>query len=189
MGIMIKKENNWILCLLSGFRIAFLSALFVILGVCFTLWLLENWQLQKEILVIYTSIFYGIIYFIARAGVRVKSYRQNANLNEKNLKDKIESPFKIKSLISRVRIIAWYFFWIFSILWLTPAAVIYWASPLHPNRIIMLFAFILSLATASIYFIENIEKFLSITNRLIFYLGACLGSIITIYIFSLLYLK
>jgi len=64
---MIKKENNWILCLLSGFRIAFLSALFVILGVCFTLWLLENWQLQKEIVVIYTSIFYGLIYFIARA--------------------------------------------------------------------------------------------------------------------------
>ena len=186
---MIRKENNRILCLLSGFGIAFLSALFVILGVCFMLWLLDNWQLQKEIVVIYTSIFYGIIYFIARAGVRVKSHGQNANLNEKNLEDKIEAPSKIKSLISRVRFIAWSFFWIFSILWLTPVVVIYWASPLHPNRIIMLFAFILSLATASIYFLGKIEKFLSITNRLIFYLGACLGSIIAIYIFSLLYPK
>lgn len=189
MGIIIRKKNNWISCLLSGFRIAFISALFVMLGVCFMLWLLEKWQLQKEIVVIYTSIFYGIIYLIARAGVRVKSHRHNTNLNKKDLEDKIEAPSEIKSLISWVRIIAWYFFWIFSILWLTPAAVIYWASPLHPDRIIMLFAFILSLATASTYFIGNIEKFLSITNRLIFYLGACLGSIITIYIFSLLYPK
>ena len=179
-----RGKNNWLLCLLSGLGISLLGALFILFGVRFVLLLVETWQLPKQVLVIYTSIFYGIVFLFARAGVRVKSRWKYAPVNEEHLEDETEALSEKRSVISRVRTAIWVSFGIVSVLWLTPALAIYWISPLHPNRVILLCASIFGLAAAAIYFVGNDEKFLSITDRLMFCLGACFGPIIVVFLFS-----
>ena len=181
------RKNNWLLCLLYGFGISFLIALFVLLGVQFMLFLLAGWKLPREVVVVYTSLFYGIVFFIARIGTRAKNRWKQITINEEDLEDETEIFTKKRSIISRIRSVLWILFAIFSVLWLTPTLVIYWTSPLHSNSIFTLFSFVFGFTASVIYFVVNTEKFLSITDRLIFFLGACSGPIIVIYFFNMDY--
>jgi hypothetical protein len=181
---MEKKKNKWLLNMFPGFGIAFISAIFILLIISLILSLLESLPLPRNLVVIYSTMFYAIFFFIARSGAGIKKRHWQPNLYEEPCKeDKISALSKKRSLISRVGSIAYFLSGIFAVMLLTPALVIYWISPMHPSRLIMLSAFILSLITATIYFIKNEEKYLSRADRMIFYMGACLGSIIGCYLY------
>ena len=175
------KKNIWLSCLFSGFGIAFLTVLFVISGVRFILFFLESLQLQREVVVIYSSIFYAIIFFIARAGVRVKSHWQHTPNYEEYTEEEMEELSKNRSLFSRARNIMWLSLGIYSILWLTPALSIFWVSPINPDRVIDLCSFLFALTASTIYLIVKAEIYSLLSDRLIFFVGAFSGALIPIF--------
>jgi hypothetical protein len=181
------KKNIWLSCLFSGFGIAFLTVLFVISGVRFILFFLESLQLQREVVVIYSSIFYAIIFFIARAGVRVKSHWQHTPSYEEYPEKEMEKLSKKKSLFSRIRNIMWISLGIYSILWVTPALSIYWGSPIYPNRVIGLCSFLFALTASAIYLIVKAKFYSLLSDRLIFFAGAFSGTLIPIFFLYLLF--
>jgi hypothetical protein len=183
--VKMKMGKNWVLCLLSGFGITFLCAIFVFFGVQLMLYLLKALRVQKDIVVIFSSIFYGMVYLIARAVVNVRRHRQGSHFALEELEASMDESSESKPQIPEFRLTAWFLFGIFSVMWLTPALVIYWASPVYPNKIIVIFSFIFSLPTAIIYYLLNDRKFQSLTDRLVFYLGACSGFIVAIFLIKI----
>jgi len=174
--------DNWVSCLLSGFGITFLCAIFVFLGVQSILYLLKALHLQKDVVIIFSSIFYGMVYLIARAVVNVRSRRQRSHFALEELEAGMDESSESRPQIPDFRLTAWFLFGIFSVMWLTPALVIYWTSPVYPSKIILIFSFIFSLPTAIIYYLLNDKKFQFLTDRLVFYLGACSGLILAIFL-------
>ncbi len=180
-----KMGKNWLSCLLSGFGITFLCAISVFLGVQSMLYLLKALHVQRDVVIIFSSIFYGMVYLIARAVVNVRSRRQQSHFALEELEAGMDKLNESKPQIPEFRLTAWFIFGIFSVMWLTPALVIYWASPVYPSKIIVIFSFIFSLPTAIIYYLLNDKKFQSLTDRLVFYLGAGSGLILAIFLIKI----
>jgi hypothetical protein len=178
----MKMGKNWVSCLLSGFGITFLCAIFVFSGVRFMLYLLKALHVQKDVVIIFSSIFYGIVYLIARAVVNVRSRRQQSHFALEKLEADMDESSESRPQIPEFRLTPWFLFGVFSVMWLTPALVIYWASPVYPGKIIVIFSFIFSLPTAIIYYLLNDKRFQSLTDRLVFYLGACTGLILAMFL-------
>ncbi len=171
-------------CLLSGFSITFLCSIFIFLGVQFILYLLKALHLQKDVVIIFSSIFYGIVYLIARAVVNARSRGKQSNFAPEEL-DSMDELIESRPQITGFRITAWSIFGIISVMWLTPALVIYWASPVYPSKIVVIFSFILSLPTAVIYYLLNDNKFKRSADSLVFYLGACSGLFLAIFLIKI----
>jgi hypothetical protein len=178
------NERRRLFCFLSGLAIALLVSLFVIFGTNLMLRIIRAFDLPTQALVIYTSIFYGIIFFIARASVPVNRRPLSLQETEEGLLDEGENPPKKRPAISLLLTILWVLFGIFSVLWVTPALVIYWSSPIYPDKITALLALIFGLASAAIYFALKNERFHSILDRLLFLGGTCLGLSISVWIIS-----
>ena len=170
-----QKSWSYLFCLFTGLGIVLVISLFVRSGISFILSLLNNLQLPKQVVVIYTSIFYGIVFFIARAGVRVKKRSRYGSLYKDDLEEEEESISGNKSMLSRARSLLWIAFGVISILLLTPALIVYWRSPLNPGRIIMICGVIFSLAGTGIFFIQNSEKIQSVAGRIMFFSGVISG--------------
>ena len=176
-----KKGWNHLFCLSSGISIAVIISLFASLGINFILTLINNLHLSKQLVVIYTSIFYGIVFFIARAGVRIKKNPRYRSFYREDPDEEPESISGIKSMLSRVGSVLWIAFGVISIVLLTPALVIYWKSPLNPDRIIMTCGFFFSLAGAVAFFFQNNEKIKSTSGRIIFFSGVFLGLLVFVF--------
>lgn len=160
-------------------KIAFFSAVLIMLIVSLILFLLNALPLPRHLVLIYTTMLYAVFFFIARAGAGIKKSHWQPNFNEENLEeDKISALYKRRSLLSRILSITYILSGIFTIIFLTPALIIYWISPTESFMLIMLSAFILSMITNGLYYIKNEEKYQSRTDRLLFHTGSCLGSII-----------
>jgi hypothetical protein len=159
----------------SGFAITSLVVLLVCFGVDFMLHIIGSFELSSQILVFYTSIFYGIVFLVARAGARMKNNRLNPDLTEENLLDETESLSKKNSIIPVVRGFLWLFFAAFSVLWLTPALVVYWSAPIYPEKMTTLLGSLFGLGSAAIYYAAKNDKFPLIMDRLLFLIGTCLG--------------
>ena len=178
------KGKRQFLSFLSGFVITSLVVLLVRFGVDIVLFIIGSFGLSSEVLVFYTSIFYGIVFLVARAGVRIKNHRLNPDLTEEDLPDGKKILSKKSAIISRARSYLWLFFAAFSVLWLTPALVVYWSSPIYPAKMTTLLGLLFGLALAAIYYAANNEKFPLITDRLLFLTGTCLGLLISGWIVS-----
>ena len=178
------KRKRQFKSFVSGFVITLLVVLLVKFGVDFVLSIIGSFELSNHVLVFYTSIFYGIVFFIARAGVRIKNQRLNPDLPEENLLDEIESLSKKKSIISVMRSLLWLIFAAFSVLWLTPALVVYWSSPIYPDKMTALVGSLFGLASAAIYYAAKNEKFPLVMDRVLFITGTCLGLLISGWIVS-----
>jgi uncharacterized protein YqhQ len=127
---------------------------------------------------------YTVFFFIARSGAGVKKVHWQPNLYEESAKaDKISALSKRRSLVSKIFSVTYILLGIFIVMFLTPALIIYWISPTESFHLIMLIAFILSMIAAGIYYIKNEEKYQSRTDRLLFHMGSCLGSIIACYLY------
>jgi uncharacterized protein YqhQ len=173
------KENKCYLIMFTSSKIAFFSAVSIILIISLILFLLNALPIPRHLVLIYTTMLYAVFFFIARSGTGIKKSHWQPNFYEEDLKeDKISALYKRRSLLSRVLSITYILSGIFIIMFLTPALIIYLISPPESFILIMLSAFILSMIAAGIYYIKNEEKYQSRTDRLLFHAGSCLGSII-----------
>ena len=168
----------------TGFKIAFSSAIIILLIISLILSLLEALPISRNLLVIYTTMFYALFFFIARTGARPKRHWQPDFHEGSCREDKVSAALSQKrSFLSRVYSIAYLLSGIFAVMLLTPALVIYWISPISPDGLIVASAFILSLITSAVYYIKNEGKYQSRTECLIFYMGSFLGSVIACYLY------
>jgi uncharacterized protein YqhQ len=179
------KENKFYLIMFTSLKIAFFSAVSIILIISLILFLLKALQLPRHLVVIYTTMLYTVFFFIARSGTGIKKGHWQLNFYEESEKeDKISALSKRRSLVSKIFSVTYILLGIFTVMFLTPALIIYWISPTEESfSLIMLSAFILSMIAAWIYYIKNEEKYQSRTERLLFHMGSCLGSIIACYLY------
>ncbi len=77
--------------------------------------------------------------------------------------------------------VIWTFLAVYSVLWLTPALIIYWmyAHP-YPNQIIGTLVALLSMITAGVYFTGNGKRFSARSDKILFFAGTCLGPLAVI---------
>lgn len=166
---------------LSGFAVAIFTAVFIHQGIFFVLFLFERWQLST----INTVIFYGILFIIARARVQVKS-DERETFDENIPWDEIEDFTKEKdqpSLWKKLSRVIWVFFGLYSVLWVTPALIVYWMyDPPFPKERILFIVYLLSVAACIVYFFSNQDKFKSTSEKSIYFVGAFLGPFAAIYV-------
>jgi len=168
----------------TSLKIAFFSAVSIIMIISLILFLLKALQLTRQLVVIYTTMLYTVIFFVARSGAGIKKGHWQPNFYEESAKeDKVSALFRRRSLLSKIFSITYILLGVFTVMFLTPALIIYWISPTESFRLIMLSAFIFSMITAGIYYIKNEEKYQSRTDRLLFHAGSCIGSIIACYLY------
>jgi hypothetical protein len=178
------KKNKYYLIIFASSKIGFLSAVSIILIISLILFLLKVLPLPRHLIILYTTILYAAFFLIARSGARIKRSHWQPNLYEESSKeDKILALSKKRSLLSRVLAVTYILLGIFTVMFLTPALIIYLISPTESFKLITLSAFILSMITAGIYYIKNEEKYQSRTDCLLFYTGCCIGSIIACYLY------
>ena len=178
-------KNKQLINFLSGFAITTLVVLAVRFGVEFVLFIIESFELSRPVLIFYTSILYGIVFLIARTGARTNRQRSAPDIPDDS-QDNFETEIlsKKSSIKPGVRTLLWVFFGSFSIFWLTPGLVIYWSSPIHPQKLTALLGSLFGLASAAIYFAVKNERFQKIIDRLLFFIGVCLGLLLAYWIVS-----
>ncbi|MEE8399820.1 MAG: hypothetical protein V3S89_12500, partial [Desulfobacterales bacterium] len=119
--------------LLAGFVIASVIALFVRYGISFTLYLLHTWQVST----FHTIVFYAFLFVLAKAGVLGKSQRRTLMGKPSARLEAVEDQPKRPSGLSGVLNVIWTVLAIYSVLWLTPALIIYWMCTYpYPNQMI-----------------------------------------------------
>jgi hypothetical protein len=170
------EKKKPLVSLLSAFAITSLVMLAVRFGAEFVLYMIGSFELSREVLVIYTSILYGIVFFIARIGARSNKQRSVPDITDYGQDDnETKILFKKSPIKARVRTFLWVFFGAFSVFCLTPGLVIYWSSPIHPEKITAVLGSFFGLASAAIYFAVKNERFPKIIDRLFFLIGTFLG--------------
>ena len=153
---------------ITGFGIAFLAALFVRYGVAFVLYMLDFWQVS----ILNTIILYALLFILARIGIKVWDRRWHPKRTRKRTHE-VEGESRAFDPFTAV----WIGFAVFSVLWLTPALIVFWIyEPPYPKALILLFVYIFSFAAAYAYYFENDQKFRTIRLRIIFFLSALLGA-------------
>jgi hypothetical protein len=174
------KNRHWALSLLIGFGISLLIAVFVRSGVPFILYLLDRWQVST----INTIVLYAMLFIVAKAGTQLQGRRPKAAQNPKKVRDKDATPKNTPKPVGFLMIV-WSFIGIYGILWLTPALIIYWADlPPYPPQKILLFVYLLSIASAAVFLFANEEDFSTWKDKTSYFAGACLGPVIVDYLLS-----
>ena len=168
-----------------GFAIGVSISLFVRFGINLLLSLVKNLNLPEHEVVLYTSLFYGAIFFIAWFGLRADRRSNQALISRwpRLIEDDPPPKSKINSMISRVKTILWSAFGIFSVVWITPALILYWVAPKHPERGILACTILFSLAGATAFFLKNSHKIQTAVSRLMFFIGVCFGTFFLVHFF------
>lgn len=175
----VKKESQRHLWIWIGIGLGGCISFLAYLGIAGLLFLVESSKLPEEELAIFSSLFYGIVFFIALGGMRTESRRHKMLLTGKPYATSLPSPeSEAKKKLGRIKTILWYVFSSISIGWLTPALVIYWADPRHPDWAVSISLYLLSLVAATVYALKRAEKILTGYNYILLYAGVCLGAII-----------
>lgn len=172
-----------------GFGIGAAISLLTKFGITGLLSLIERFQLPEEELAIFTSLFYGIVFFVALGGVRTESRRNKLLVTGKPYATSPPDPEpKTKTPLGRIKTVLWYVFSCFSLAWLTPALIIFWADPKHPDWAVSACAYLFSLVAGAVYILRWEEKIKTGYNRFILYIGICLGAILVDRIAGVLHL-
>lgn len=181
---MIQTNKLWKLFLI-GFTITFLTALFVSMGIYFTLYILVSLPISREMLVFLTVLLYALAFAIAKVGMRLKV---NFNPFSGSGDDgdlsffKKQAPGRKQPYILKVFTFVWLITGICSVLWLTPAFIIFWYSLHYPHEVVMLSSFIFSVFAAILYYFMKDDIIIAIKEYFIYFLGSSIGVIITVFI-------
>lgn len=147
-------------------------------GIDGLLFLIAQFQLPEEELVIFTSLFYGIVFFIALGGVRSESRRYKA-LVTRGLYVRPSPPeSRARETMGRIRTVLWYIFGLFSLGWLTPALIIYWADPRHPDGAVSVCAYLFSFIAGAAYVWKRRDAVKTGYNCAMLFVGVCLGALL-----------
>ncbi len=171
---MTQERNNRLLPFLSGLAVSVLIAAFVGWGVPFVLHLFDWWQVSK----LNTVILYGMLFIIAKIGVQYKGRRGKPNGKNEEPVDDAQVHHNEKGSPGILSVL-WSLFAIYTLLWLTPALIVFWAYGTdYPPDIITLFVYPLSLITALVYFYAIGKKWPSVVAKIGYAAGALLGPVI-----------
>jgi len=161
-----------------GFIITALIALFIRYGISFVLFLLNKWQISNII----TLILYGLIFIVARVGMRNKPPLETPFI-EGNPTEELEDTPEKQSTRSFIFKVVWTTLALYSILWITPGFVLFWIyGDSCPNEMIKICVYILSLITATIYFWWYESAIVTRSKKMMFFAGAVCAVIATVYI-------
>ncbi len=169
------KRIPWV-CL--GFGIGVSVSVIVCFGISALLFIIDKFRLPEQELIIFSSLFYGIVFFIALGGMRAETHRYKLIVSKKPFEELSPPPAKSKMTIDRIKTILWVIFSIFSLGWLTPALVIYWAVPIHPTRVISGCAWLFSLIAGAAYIFKKNSDIETPYHHFIFFVGICLGIVL-----------
>ena len=129
-----------------------------------------------------TLIFYGLLFIIARLGMREKPPRKAYYSRRNPMKD-MDDTFEKRSTHSSFRTAAWSIFGLYSILWITPGLILYWIyGEAYSYESIGVLVCLLSLIAVIFYFFANEIKSTSPGHKLLFFIGAFLGMVSVVYL-------
>lgn len=178
----IRRPWVWI-----GFGIGAAISFLAKSGIAGLLFLVGRFQLPEEELVIFTSLFYGIVFFIALGGARSESRKYKMLVTGRPYQAPPPPASKARETMGRIRKVLWYIFSLFSLGWLTPALIIYWSAPRHPGWAVSVCAYLFSLVAGTVYMMKRAGKTKTWYNYATFYIGVCLGAFLVNRIIDVLY--
>lgn len=148
-----KKRLSWIW---AGIGIGALVSLLTHLGIRGILFFIEDSHLPKQELIIFTNLFYGIVFFIALGGLRTENKRYK-RIVSRNPYNHIPPPVlsKARARFKRIKTILWIVFSAVSLGWLTPALVIFWTAPKNPRVAVIACAYLFSMVVGVAYGLGN----------------------------------
>ena len=170
------KPSKRIRWALPGFGIGASISVLTWLGISGLLRVIENSKLPEEELAIFTSLFYGIVFFIALGGVRAESRRHKFLISRKIYGDLTEPPSKAKGSINRTKTMLWSVFCLFSMVWVTPALVIYWADPKHTGGAVAACVCLASLVAGVSFVFKKTINIKAPYDHLMFFIGLFFGT-------------
>jgi len=159
-----------------GFGIGVSVALLTCLGISGLLFLIERVRLPEEEMAIFTSLFYGIVFFIALGSVCGESRRHKMLVSRTPFEAPSPPKSKSRETLVRIRTLLWYIFSLISLGWLTPTLIVYWANPKHPGWAISACAYLFSLVTGTVYLMKRTDRVKTGSNYIMLYVGVCLGA-------------
>jgi hypothetical protein len=169
-----RRSLGWV-----GFGIGVVVSLLAYFGIAGLLFIIEWSRLPEEELAIFTSLFYGIVFFIALGGVRSESRKYKMLVARRPFEPTSPPTSPARETLRRILTILWYAFSLFSLGWLTPALVIYWADTKHPHLPVSICAFIFSLVAGTAYALRRAKKTgIGNAGYFVLYLGVCLGALL-----------
>ncbi len=177
MNKRIIDQSPWVV---NGFIIGISVSLFVCSGVMPLIKMVKNLELPEHEVLIFTVLFYGIIFFIAHSGVRTGTRRTKELISRSAFKHYSKAPPETKSTADRVKTVLWNTVTIISVTWVTPALIIYWAEPRHLNRAYSACCILFSLAGAIAYLLRTRKQNKSMANRILFFVGVCSGVFVVV---------
>ena len=166
------ERSPWIV---NGFVIGVAISLFVCSGVILLLSMIKRLELPEHQVLLFTVLFYGIIFLIAHSGVRAGTRRNKALISRSAFKDCSNTQAETKSTTALVKTVLWNTVTIISVAWLTPALIIYWAAPRRLSMAYTVCCFLFSLVGAIAYLLKTRKQKQTVYNRLLFFLGVCCG--------------
>lgn len=162
----------------TGFWIGVLVSLFAYFGIAGLLFLIGWFQLPEEELAIFTSLFYGIVFFIALGGVRAESRRHKMLVTKGVYEQPAPPESPARKTFRRVRTVLWYGFGAFALGWLTPALVIYWAELKNPHWAVSISALIFSFVAGTAYVLKRAGRLGKGADYFSLFGGVCLGALL-----------
>ena len=171
-----KKKSQKVPWILIGFGIGLCISVLSWFGISGLLSIIEKSKLPEEELAIFTSLFYGIVFFIALGSLRAESRGYKLLISRKPFGDLPPPVSGAKAALNRVKTFLWRVFSLFSLGWLTPALVIYWAHFKHPRWTVATCACLSSLLAGSVYAVKKKDKMKTPHNGLIFFFGIIFGA-------------
>lgn len=159
----------------AGLGIGLSISLLVHFGIMGLLLLLNTLNLAEQEILIFSCLFYAVVFFIARSGVRVDNRRNRDFVTRQAYEE--HPPTKRKVAIGRIKTVLWVTFGCIAIGWITPVLLIYWSDPQDPEWAITASIFIFTSAAAVAFFLKNDKKIKSTVDRITFFIGAGLGAI------------
>jgi len=169
---------------LKGFSITFLTALFVSMGVYFILFILGLLPISRNMLVFLTVLIYALAFMVAKAGMKLKvnfyplsGRKDNGDHSDMKQVAGIRRPYFLKVFTG-----IWLVTGICSVLWLTPAFIIFWYSLHYPHEVTMLSSVVFSVSAAILYYFIRDDVLSTIKDCFIFFTGSFTGVIIAVFI-------
>ena len=175
MGQMIWKNNKKIPRALPGFAIGASVSVFSWLGISGLLFIIEKSRLPEEQLAIFSSLFYGIVFFIALGGVRAESRRYKLLISRNIYGDLPALSSEPKTTLKRIKTLLWSVFCVFALGWVTPALVIYWSVPKHTGWAVAACACLSSLVAGVSFVFKRKINLQTSYDQLMFFGGLFLG--------------
>ena len=170
------KNNKRVPWTLVGMGIGVSISVLSWIGISELLSVIKKSKLPEEELIIFTSLFYGIVFFIALGGVRAESRRYRLLISKTPYGELPPPPSKAKATLNRIKTILWHIFCMVSLGWLTPVLIIYWAGLTHSKWAVATCACFSSLLAGAYYVLKKTDEMKMASNHLFFSIGVIIGA-------------